>query len=208
PLQHLLGQWYSRSGNLAEARKAFEAAKAADQQFLPADLALSDIDLREGRNDAARQRLDSIVAKNPSNLTALLLSARAADQSGDSPAAIARFRAIVNIDRSNVIALNNLAYLLAPNDPDEALTYAQRAAEKAPDNAAVQDTLGWIYYRKGLSSMAVRYLKAAVDKESTPLRQFHLGMSYLKMGDQARGQKMVREAVAKDPSLAKTEQGW
>jgi predicted Zn-dependent protease len=78
----------------------------------------------------------------------------------------------------------------------------------APDSPYVQDTLGWIYYRKGLYSMAVRSLKTAVDKEATPLRQFHLGMSYLKVGDQATGQKIVTEALKKDPTLAKTEQGW
>ena len=130
------------------------------------------------------------------------------EQAGDSPAAIARYRAVIRIDRANLIALNNLAYLLALNDPDEALKYAQQAVELAPDEATIQDTLGWVYYRKGLSGMAVRYLKAAVEKESTPRRQFHLGMSYLRIGDQAAGQKMVREALAKEPNLAKTEHGW
>ena len=152
--------------------------------------------------------MDRIVTANPTNLPALILSAQAAAQQGDSAAAIARFRTIVNIDHSNMMALNNLAYMLGGSDTGEALKYAQQAAELAPDNAAVQDTLGWTYYRMGRSDMAVRYLKAAVDKESTPRRQFHLGMSYLKMGAQATGQKLVREALAKDPNLAKTEQGW
>jgi uncharacterized protein HemY len=197
-----------RSGNLAAARQACEAAKAADPQFLPADLSLGEIDIREGRNVAARQRLDAIVSANPTNITALLLSAQADDQAGDTAAAIARFRTINSLDSSNPTALNNLAYMLAPNAPDEALTYAQKAAEMVPDSPDVQDTLGWIYYRKGLFTMAVRYLQTAVDKESTPQRQFHLGMCYLKVGDQLRGQKTVREALAKDPNLAKTEQGW
>jgi tetratricopeptide (TPR) repeat protein len=208
PLQNLLGRWYLRSGNLAAARQACEAAKAADPQFLPADLSLGEIDIREGRNVAARQRLDAIVSANPTNITALLLSAQADDQAGDTAAAIARFRTINSLDSSNPTALNNLAYMLAPNAPDEALTYAQKAAEMVPDSPDVQDTLGWIYYRKGLFTMAVRYLQTAVDKESTPQRQFHLGMCYLKVGDQLRGQKTVREALAKDPNLAKTEQGW
>ena len=56
--------------------------------------------------------------------------------------------------------------------------------------------------------MAVPYLRTAVEKGASPRRQFHLGMSYLKIGDQANGQKLVREALAKDPSLAKMEQGW
>jgi tetratricopeptide (TPR) repeat protein len=206
--QTVLGRWYRRRNNVTDARKAFEAAKLADPHYVPADLSLAEMDIREGHGDAARKRLDGLVKTNPANVSVLLLSARADEQWGDTQAAIARYRGVINLDRTNPIALNNLAYLLVPSDPDEALKYAQQAVELAPGEASFQDTLGWIYYRKGLSTMAVQHLKAAVDKESTPRRQFHLGMSYLKIGDQANGQKLVREALAKDPSLAKTEQGW
>jgi hypothetical protein len=34
---------------------------------------------------------------------------------------------------------------LAQDKPDEALRYAQQAMEIAPDNATVQDTVGWIW---------------------------------------------------------------
>ncbi len=208
PLQHLLGQWYARTGNAAGARKAFANARAADPHFVAADLSLAELDIQEGRNDAARQKLGAVLTADPNNVPALLLAAQADDGAGDHAAVIARYRAVLNVDRSNPIALNNLAYALAPNDPDEALKLAQQAAEVAPDSPNIQDTLGWVYYRKGLYSMAVRHLKASVDKESTPRRQFHLGMSYLKVGDQAKGQKLVRDAIQKEPNLARTEQGW
>jgi len=207
-LQTLLGEWYNRAGNPAAARKAFESAKAADPKFAPADLALAEMDLGEGHNELARERLRAVIASDPKNVPALLMAARADDAAGDRAAVIARYRAVLDLDRSNLIAMNNLAYSLAADDPDQALKLAQQAAETAPDSPNVQDTLGWIYYHKGLYSMAVRYLKNAVDKEANPRRQFHLGMSYLKMGDQTTGQKIVREALQKDPNLAKTEQGW
>ena len=89
------------------------------------------------------------------------------------------------MDGSNVVALNNLAYTLALSDPDVALKYAQQAAELAPDSATVQDTLGWIYYRKAIFSTAVNYLETAVKKEPTPRRQFHLAMSLFEIGSSA-----------------------
>jgi tetratricopeptide (TPR) repeat protein len=107
-----------------------------------------------------------------------------------------------------VVALNNLAYYLASENADEALKFAQQAAELAPDSPYVQDTLGWIYYRKGLYSSAIRYLKTAVAKEPNPRRQFHLGMSYLKSGDRGLGQSLVQTALRQDPNLPKNEQGW
>jgi Tfp pilus assembly protein PilF len=80
--------------------------------------------------------------------------------------------------------------------------------ELAPDSAMVQDTLGWIYYRKGVYETAVQYLQSAVTKEPTPRRQFHLALSYIKHGDKVRGRDLMQSALAKDPNLPKSEQGW
>ena len=65
PLWGLLGQWQLRAGNLAEARKAFETAKSANAKFVVADLSLAELDYRENRPDAARQRLTAVVSADP-----------------------------------------------------------------------------------------------------------------------------------------------
>jgi tetratricopeptide (TPR) repeat protein len=208
PLQNLLGQWYLRADSPGAARKAFEAARAADSRSALADVALAQLDVREGRADDARRRLEPVLAADQKNVPVLLLLALAEQRAGDRSAAVEMYRRVLNVDGSNLIALNDIAYSLASLNPDEALTFAQQAAEIAPDNPDVWDTLGWVYYRKGLYSMAVRYLKMATDKEATPLRQFHLGMSYMKAGDHEMGQKLLSTALQKDPNLVKSEQGW
>ena len=45
--------------------------------------------------------------------------------------------------------------------PDEALKYAEQAHELQPQNPNFSDTLGWILYRKGLYSAAVKHLESA-----------------------------------------------
>jgi tetratricopeptide (TPR) repeat protein len=207
-LQQLLGQWYTRTGNPLNARQAFESAKAANPHFTPADLSLVELDLDEGRRESARQRLNAVLGADPKNVPALLLLARTNRESGDRASEIEAYRAALSVDSTNLIALNNLAYELAGSSPEEALKFAQQALEEAPTESSIQDTLGWIYYRRGLYSIAVPYLKNAVEKDPNPRRQFHLGMTYLKTGDQVAGQRLVREALQKDPNLAKTEQGW
>jgi tetratricopeptide (TPR) repeat protein len=208
PLRHLLGERYVDAGDLKEARKAFEAARTADPAFLPAELALAEIDLKENRIDAARERLTAIVKANPKNVSALLLLAATDHAAGDQASAISRYRSVLEVDSSNVFALGNLGYELAAEKSDEALKFAQQAAELAPDNAGVLDTLGWVYYRKGVYDTAVGYLKTAVGKEPTARRQFHLAMSYIKAGQRDLGQKLLVAALQQDPNLVKTEQGW
>jgi tetratricopeptide (TPR) repeat protein len=208
PLQQLLGQWYVSAGDMANGQKAFEAAKTAHATFWEADIALAQIDQRANRLDAARQRVQAVLSRDPKNITALLLSAEIEEAARNRAAAIARYRAVLDVDGQNLFALNNLAYSLAQDNPDEALKYAQQAGEIAPKSPTVQDTLGWVYYRKGIYGAAIDHLKAAVAKEPTPKREFHLAMSYLKSGDHDLGQKTLRAALQSDPNVAKTETAW
>ena len=149
-----------------------------------------------------------MVKADPKNVPALLLLADVEHAAGDRASAISRYRSVLELESANVFAPGNLAYELADQNPDDVLKYAQQAAQAAPNNAAVLDTLGWVYYRKGAYSRAVDYLKAAAGKQPTARRQFHLAMSYLKSGQRDLGQKLLLIAIQQDPNLPKTEQGW
>ena len=208
-LANLLGLWYLNAGNRSAARKAFESALNADPKSLDAGLALAGIDVQEKHSDAARQRLLWVVAANPTNVAALLMLGGVAEEMGDQEEALRRYREAFALDNSNVGALNGLAYALASSQQtDEALKYAQQAAELAPDDASVNDTLGWIYYRKAVYPTAIRYLEMAVAKGPTAQREFHLAMSYLKSGQRDLGAKKLQLALQLDPKLPVTEKGW
>jgi Tfp pilus assembly protein PilF len=206
-LQLLLGTWLIDAGRTTEARTAFEAAQKADPKSTAADMALAQLDVSQGNMDPARQHLAAVLAAQPQNTAARVLLGKIAKKTGDWTSAIAQYRAVVELDHNSVVALNDLAFMLSKDNPDEALKYAQQAGELAPDNPAVQDTLGWVYCRKGIYRSAIGYLKTAVEKDATPLRKYHLGMAYLKAGDRDLGQRMLKAALESDPALAKT-QGW
>jgi tetratricopeptide (TPR) repeat protein len=207
-LQFEVGQLLIRSGQRGDGKSALEKAVAIDPSFLSARLELARLDAAEHRYDAARQNLKAVLALEPRNTAAQLMLGDTEMLADSRPAAIAAYRSVLELDASNVQALNNLAYMLAMENPEEALPFARRAVEGAPDSAAVYDTLGWVYYRKGTYSSAVEQLKIAVEKEPTPRRQFHLAMSYLKAGEKQLGQKMLLAALNKEPNLSKTERGW
>jgi uncharacterized protein HemY len=68
--------------------------------------------------------------------------------------------------------------------------------------------LGWVNYRKGNYTTASTYLKAAVTREPTPKREFHLAVCYLRSGSKELGEKLLQKALRQDPQLTATEQGW
>jgi tetratricopeptide (TPR) repeat protein len=114
-----------------------------------------------------------------------------------------QYRKVLEKDSRNLVALNGLGYLLTDqaNQPDEALKYAQQAKELAPHDAAVDDTLGWVYYCKGLYPVAAGHLEAAVAKEPNARRKYHLAMAYFKSGDRPRGTVQLNQALKMDSTL-------
>jgi tetratricopeptide (TPR) repeat protein len=131
-----------------------------------------------------------------------------AGDTGDQEEAVRRYRAVLALDSSNLLALNNIAYALEASQPDEALKYAQQAVELAPDNAMALDTLGWVYYKRAIYDTAVTYLEKSVAKEPIPRRQFHLAMCYLKQGQHDLGEKNLQLALRQDPKLPVEENRW
>jgi tetratricopeptide (TPR) repeat protein len=207
-LQMLYSRVLVATGQHAEARQVLEATAAAAPGNPTLKLGLAQMDAADGRFDTARQRLQTLLGQDHRNVPALVLLGQCEEQSGDPAAAKADYQAVLNIDSSNLIALNNLAYMMAHENPDEALKLAEQALQQSPQNATVLDTVGWIYYRKGLYSMAIEHLKQAVEKQPTPRRQFHLAVSYLKVGQKALGQQILATALKQDPNLTKTERDW
>lgn len=204
PVQHYFGKYLMQIGDKEGARKAFLAAKTADARFVAADLDLARLDIAQGKKESARQILTALVAADSRNATAGLMLGMLEETMGNSAKAIEHYRKVLEVDDRNVLALNNLAFQLAEfsNQLDEALKYAQKARELAPDSlAAVDDTLGWIHYRKGIYRTAVRYLESALAKEPTPRRKYHLAMAYLKAGEEKTARRTLEAALKMDPAL-------
>ncbi len=203
PVQEYLGVLLMANGDKKQARAAFEAAKAADPKFIRADLSLVQSDIVDGKWDDAQKKLQEVLASDPGNTTARLWLGNIEVTKGNNKNALEQYRQVVASDPSNTEALNNFAYLLTEygNQPAEALKYAQKAKELAPDSAEYSDTLGWILYRKGLYPLAVTELERAVSKERNPIWRYHLAMAYAKAGDLNRGRTTLETALKTNPNL-------
>ncbi len=200
-IQHFLGTLLMKQGDRAQARAAFQTAKAADPRFMKADLSLVQLDVLDGKLDDARKRLETALSANPGDAKLRLWLGDLEERRGNHAAAIEHFRKVVESDPGNAQALNNLAYLVVEhaNRPDDALKYAEKAVELAPDDPGYCDTMGWVLYRKGVYSSAVKYLERANMKQSSAIWKYHLAMAYAKSGDINRGRTTLQAALKLNP---------
>ncbi len=208
-IQQFLGVLFVASGRRTDARNAFLQAKAAAPNDISVDLSLAQLDMVENKMDDARKTLSALLSKNSSNSAARVMLAGAEVQTGDFPAAIDQYQKALESDARNALVLNNLAFVMADraNQADDALAYAMKAKELAPSNPAIDDTIGWVYYRKGLYQEAVKYLEVGASKQSSAQRKYHLAMTYLKLGDTKRGAALMAQALKMDPKLVDVPTG-
>jgi tetratricopeptide (TPR) repeat protein len=214
-LQKLLGDWLAATGDHAGALQAYAAAKQLDPKLTAADMATVRIDMADNKTDAARQVLTRIMQAGDSSVEACLSMALIEERSGNIDAAISNYRKALGADANNVVALNNLAFLLAehgqPQQLDEALKLAQQVRAIAPNSTSIEDTIGWVYYKKGIYKSAVQQLYEAVQQDNnshvrSPLHHYHLAMAYLMNNQIELGQQELNHALKLNPNLPEAKQ--
>ena len=118
---------------------------------------------------------------------------------GDKEHAKQYFQRVLDVDPRAGIAANNLAwlYLESGEHLDLALQLAQTAVQELPQMPEIQDTLGWVYYKRQLPDRAIVALKEAVRlAPQNPTYHFHLGMAYAQAGDSAQARSALSRALA------------
>lgn len=202
-IKMFVGNWLRTNGDRDGAMVFFQAAKAVDPNFHEADLAIAVMDIEAGKTEGARTILNNLIAIRDQDVSLRVRSAVLESASGNITQAIAQYRQILSMDRNNVYALNNLAYLLAnSHQPDEALSFAQRAKELQPRLPQVEDTLGWVLVQKAIYGEAVSHLQSAAKAQpDDPVIRYHLGIAYWRSGDRTRGAELLAATLKTAPNL-------
>ena len=125
------------------------------------------------------------------------------ERKGQPAQAAARYQRVLELTPGNVVALNNLAMILADTggDLDRALTLAQRAIGAAPDTPDIAATLSWIYIKKNLNDSAIRILEGLLAKQPRRVSwRYHLAMALFQKGDYERAKRELDTALKSNPS--------
>jgi Tfp pilus assembly protein PilF len=110
-------------------------------------------------------------------------------RAGEEQAAMQEYLKVLEYDADNVNVLNNLAWLYHEAGNPEAIKYAERAHELAPQRAEITDTLGWLLVEHGEVSRGLVLLQeAAVKAPHMPEIRYHMVVALDKAGrrDEAR----------------------
>lgn len=163
-LHYLNFEVFKAQKDSASAETELKNAMSADENYLPAYSAYASLLIEKNQTAEAIGQYKKIVEKKPSAPVYVLLGMLEEAESNFSEAE-KNYRKSLEIAPDSPIAANNLAWLIAENtngNLDEALTLAQGAVNQSPKTPEFYDTLGWVYYKKGLYSPAIEQMKKAV----------------------------------------------
>ena len=195
----LMGLVFSQAGRPQDAEKAYKKAlekdpdRATTQAYLTADY------IQGGRLDEALKELDEMIQKSGSNASLHSTKGFVLEKQGKLEEAKQSYAHALKVDPNYETAANNLAYILADQGQDlqTALSWAQMARRKQPENPNNADTLGWVQYKLGNHVLASDQLKFAVSKEpDNPLFLYHLAMIYKETKQINEAQSALKKALA------------
>ena len=180
---------------------------------------------RQGRFDDTIATYEAAIEIRPDSADILHFLGVLYEHQGKGDRAIGYYEKAISYNPDLGDAKNNLAYLLAEQeggDLDRALSLAQEAKALMPDNANAADTLGWVLYKRGVTSAALGYLQdaeAGMDPNSQSLGvvRYHLAQAYeaneenekaLASLDRALAAFARHAAAAEERGVEMTEPDW
>ena len=208
-LHFLKGEVYGFERNAQAAESEFRRALEIDANYLAAYSALGALFVNTNQQERAIAEYTKIVEHRPDNAAAYTLIGMLEMNRQNIDAAIDNYRKALAHDENAVFAANNLAWLYAVHpgkgNLDEAVRLAQSAVQASPGVPSFVDTLGWVYYKKGLYGAAAEQLKKAVmvDEDASrrsngtpsPTYHFHLGVALAAAGDKPGARREIQSAL-------------
>ncbi|MBW1899861.1 MAG: tetratricopeptide repeat protein [Deltaproteobacteria bacterium] len=195
---NLKGGLHLSQNELDKAEDSFNRATELNPEFLKPYYAAARLNLMNKDEDKAILQYQKILEQNPDQTAAHMMLGTIYSLKKKFDLSEQHYRAALQINPDLTQAANNLAYLLAEhsNEYDEALKLALKAREQKPDDPFIKDSLGWIYFKKGLYDKAVMLLtESAAEITDNATLHYHLGMALYKKGDKEEARKNLEKAL-------------
>lgn len=204
----MAAQTYGAMGDAFESEQALKKTVEVDPQSLQAYAMLGRMYYQQGRLDLARRELETFVTRAPKSVPANTMLGTILELQGKTDEAKSSYNRALQVDPRAAVAANNLAWINANSNGnlDVALQLAQTAKAQLPNRHEVDDTLGFIYYKKGLSSLAIESLSASATRQpDNPSYNYHLALAHHQNGDKAEARKLLEKALKSNAKFASAD---
>jgi putative PEP-CTERM system TPR-repeat lipoprotein len=194
----LAARTYAGAGDAARAEQTLLKALDTAPGNLQSYGLLGQLYLQQRKLPQARARFEDLAGHQAKPVGALTMVAMILQMEGNQAEAQKRYEKVMELDPRAPVAANNLAWMYAEQggNLEMALQLAQTAKAGLPDSPEVNDTLGWIYYRKNLPGLAIGPFQQALDKSPrNPGYLYHLGAAYAKSGETIRARTSLEAAL-------------
>jgi tetratricopeptide (TPR) repeat protein len=199
-IQLLAARLYATQfSELAKAETIARRLIAKDGNDLTAFDTLARVYVQRGDLPAATREFENLAAKQPRSVTHHTAVGILYSLQGQMDKARESFQRALAIDPSAPLAANNLAQLYADKNEnlDIALQLAKTAKAGMPTSHEVNDTLGWLYYKKNQALLAVSTLQSAVSAQpNNPVYLYHLGAAYALNKDKTNARQTLEKALS------------
>lgn len=195
-------QLLADQGKLAEARQLIQAVPAENAEQMQ-DKLLAEAQMLRSHGQAALsfQLLEDALQQEPENTDLLYDTAMAAEEMGRTDEMERLLHLLIQLDPEAAHAYNALGYTLA--DQGQRLPEAQQLIEKAlslrPDDPYIQDSLGWLYYRKGNLPKALQLLQDAYEQRQDTEIAAHLGEVLWASGQEKEAKAIWLQGLRQEP---------
>jgi Flp pilus assembly protein TadD len=207
-LKMYIANYYERAGRYDDAIKIYQFLLEKEPKNANLLLKTAETQRLKGDLNASMESFRKCSEAAPNDTTCLTFLGMILQGLGRDPQAKPIYEQILKIHPDDPIALNNLAYAKAQEgvDLDQALTMAQRAVQRYPQELDLSDTLGWIYIKKNLSENAVHIFSDLVQKApANSTFHYHYAMALAQKGDKPSARREFESALQNKPS--KEEEG-
>jgi tetratricopeptide (TPR) repeat protein len=201
----LASRLYTVLGDVNAAERSLRKVIEVDPAQLDAYALLGQLYASQHRLDEARAEFERVARLRPKNAVgAYTVVGMLLQMQNKQAEAQASYEKALSMDSKSAVAANNLAWIYAEGagNLDVALGLAQTAKSQLPNSHEVSDTLGWVYYKKGLPSLAVPIFRESVDMSpKNAVYRYHLGLAYAQSGNKEEARKAFEQALLLDPKF-------
>lgn len=151
----------------------------------------------QSKYEQAYEVLNTRLEQRPKELALMEELAAAKLAQGEENEALEIYRAVIEDHPKHALALNNLAWLSRDLDLGQAIIYAERASELAPESAGVADTLAMLLLEKNSNSQRAFDLLTEAAKRAPNNReiQLHYGALLIQRGVIDQAQRVLNAVV-------------